>query len=154
MLVLDAGRVRQSGTPDEVYRRPVDPFVADFVGSFNTVPVRVEPRGAGAIAHVGAQSLELPSASAPAGPALLLVRPEELTVSRAGAPGNGLRGRISDVDFAGPVVALTVEVEDVTLRVLALSPGVLADPSLAPGAEVWVSVPVHDVQLAPAADGG
>ena len=44
--------------------------------------------------------------------ARLLVRPEELTVGGAAsdAPPGALRGRIADVDFAGPVGALTVEV--------------------------------------------
>lgn len=153
MLVLDAGRVRQTGTPDQVYRRPVDAFVADFVGSFNAIPVRVEPRGDGAVVRLGRQSLLLPTASAPAGPARLLVRPEELTVRADGdgsAQPGALRGRIADVDFAGPIVTLTVEIERISIRVLALSPGVLADARLAPGAEVWVTVPVQDVQLAPA----
>jgi ABC-type Fe3+/spermidine/putrescine transport system ATPase subunit len=150
MLVLDAGRVRQSGTPDEVYRRPADAFVADFVGSFNAIPVTVTEVAGGVAVRIGAQSLTLPASSGPsAGPARLLVRPEELSVASAAAP-NALRGHISDVDFAGPVVTLAVEIEGATVRVLALSPSVLADPSLTPGAAVWVSVPVHAVQLTPA----
>jgi ABC-type Fe3+/spermidine/putrescine transport system ATPase subunit len=157
MLVLDAGRVRQSGTPDEVYRRPADAFVADFVGSFNAVPVEIERRGGAVVARIGTQSLEVPAAAAGDGPARLLVRPEELSVRVADAPGapdGTLRGRISDVDFAGPVVTITVDVEHVPVRVLALSPRVLADPAIMPGAEVWISVPLRDVQLAPAAEGG
>jgi ABC-type Fe3+/spermidine/putrescine transport system ATPase subunit len=153
MLVLDAGRVRQSGTPDEVYRKPADGFVADFVGSFNVLPVTVE----GARARVGAQTLPLSAdLRAPDGPARLLVRPEQLTMRRAAADDpavdGALRGRIADIDFAGPVVTITVEVDDVPVRVLALSPTVLADPSLAPGAAVWVSVPVAEIRLAPARD--
>jgi putative spermidine/putrescine transport system ATP-binding protein len=147
MLVLDSGRVRQAGTPDEVYRRPVDAFVADFVGSFNSIPVTLD----GAVARIGRQSLRLPpEVAVPAGDsARLLVRPEELTVGGAAsaAPPGALRGRIADVDFAGPVVALTVEVEDVPIRALALSPGVLADPSLVPGAEAWLAVTMDGVQL-------
>lgn len=153
MLVLDAGRVRQTGTPDQVYRRPVDAFVADFVGSFNAIPVHVEPRGDGAVVSLGRQSLLLPTTSAPAGPARLLVRPEELIVRADGddsAQPSALRGRIADVDFAGPIVTLAVEIEGLSIRVLALSPSVLADARLVPGAEVWVTVPVQDVQLAPA----
>ena len=33
IAVLDAGRVRQVGTPDEVYSRPQDRFVAGFLGT-------------------------------------------------------------------------------------------------------------------------
>jgi ABC-type Fe3+/spermidine/putrescine transport system ATPase subunit len=153
MLVLDAGRVRQSGTPDEVYRQPADGFVADFVGSFNALAVTVK----GTRIRVGAQTLPLsPGLQALDGPARLLVRPEQLTVRRAGddeaAADGALRGRIADIDFAGPVVTITVDVDDVPVRVLALSPTVLSDPSLAPGAAVWVSVPVDEIRFAPARD--
>jgi putative spermidine/putrescine transport system ATP-binding protein len=144
MLVLDGGRVRQAGTPDEVYRRPADAFVADFVGSFNSIPVTVSD----GVARIGRQSLTLPDGLGGNGAARLLVRPEEVTVGGAATPPPGaLRGRIADVDFAGPVVALTVDVEDVPIRALALSPGVLADASIVPGAEAWLSVTMDGVQL-------
>jgi ABC-type Fe3+/spermidine/putrescine transport system ATPase subunit len=147
MLVLDGGRVRQAGTPDEVYRRPADAFVADFVGSFNSIPVTLS----NGVARIGHQSLRVPeSVEHPGeGEARLLVRPEELTVGSlpGDAPAGALRGRIADLDFAGPVVALTVEVEDVPIRALALSPGVLADPSLVPGAEAWLAVAMDGAQL-------
>src|SRR5258705_4487795 len=35
ILVLDEGKVLQSGTPEEIYRRPANRFVADFVGHCN-----------------------------------------------------------------------------------------------------------------------
>ena len=38
IAVFDAGRIRQIGTPYEVYSRPADQFVADFVGIANFVP--------------------------------------------------------------------------------------------------------------------
>ncbi len=150
MLVLESGRVRQTGTPDEVYRRPVDAFVADFVGSSNAVPVLVESRGAEAAVRLGGQTLSMPGPASITGAAQLLVRPEELivcSVANSDPPPDALRGWITDIDFAGPVVTLRVRVEDVSLRVLALSPSVLADPSLEPGAEVWVSVPISSLQL-------
>jgi ABC-type Fe3+/spermidine/putrescine transport system ATPase subunit len=153
MLVLDAGRVRQAGTPDEVYRQPADAFVADFVGSFNAVPVTVE----GGTARVGSQSLALPEErrTMADGPARLLVRPEQLAVRRAAGeerPAGALRGRVTDVDFAGPIVTITVDVDGVFVRALALSPAVLADPALVPGAAVWVTVPVDEVRLTDAED--
>lgn len=37
IAVMDGGKVRQIGTPDEVYRRPADEFVARFVGAVNVV---------------------------------------------------------------------------------------------------------------------
>ena len=39
VVVLDQGAIVQSGTPEEVYHRPNSPFVADFVGADNRLPV-------------------------------------------------------------------------------------------------------------------
>jgi len=52
IAVMAEGRIRQLGTPDEIYRRPVDRFVASFVGDVNVLRARLE-RIDGAIATVG-----------------------------------------------------------------------------------------------------
>jgi sulfate transport system ATP-binding protein len=42
VVVLNSGRIEQVGTPDEVYDRPVSPFVAGFIGETNALPVTVQ----------------------------------------------------------------------------------------------------------------
>ena len=44
VVVMNAGRIEQSGTPHDVYYHPVNRFVADFVGTANIMPVRVTGR--------------------------------------------------------------------------------------------------------------
>ena len=41
IAILDAGRVAQIGTPEEIYNRPNSPFVASFMGAANVVPLRM-----------------------------------------------------------------------------------------------------------------
>jgi ABC-type Fe3+/spermidine/putrescine transport system ATPase subunit len=41
IAILDAGRVAQIGTPEEIYKQPNSPFVASFMGASNVVPLRV-----------------------------------------------------------------------------------------------------------------
>ena len=41
MVILDAGRIAQVGTPEEVYQRPASAFVAAFMGAENAYPVNV-----------------------------------------------------------------------------------------------------------------
>ena len=41
IVILDAGRVAQIGTPEEIYNRPNSPFVASFMGAGNIVPLRL-----------------------------------------------------------------------------------------------------------------
>ncbi len=42
IVVMDAGRIAQVGTPEEVYDRPASPFVASFMGAENTIALEVE----------------------------------------------------------------------------------------------------------------
>ncbi|QCJ00949.1 ABC transporter ATP-binding protein [Agrobacterium larrymoorei] len=44
VVVMNAGRIEQSGTPNEVYYNPVNRFVADFVGTANIMPVQINGR--------------------------------------------------------------------------------------------------------------
>src|SRR5439155_26135358 len=41
IAVMDAGRIRQTGAPEELYARPADAFVADFIGIANFVPATI-----------------------------------------------------------------------------------------------------------------
>ncbi|SHE51153.1 putative spermidine/putrescine transport system ATP-binding protein [Kaistia soli DSM 19436] len=47
VAVFSEGRIRQVGTPEDIYQRPNTPFVADFVGSSNVLPPALVERLAG-----------------------------------------------------------------------------------------------------------
>ena len=76
IVVLSAGRVMQAGSPRELYERPANLFVAQFIGSpkMNVVPVRVTE---GRIALEGQAGIAAP---APAGATHLGVRPEHIAL--------------------------------------------------------------------------
>ncbi len=84
MMVLNAGRVEQIGTPAEVYARPASLFVAGFIGSppMNLLPVQCDPSGLPAVdSPSGAQScpLALPSLGNDLPARVVLgIRPEHL----------------------------------------------------------------------------
>jgi ABC-type Fe3+/spermidine/putrescine transport system ATPase subunit len=42
VVVMDQGRIAQIGTPEEVYHRPISPFVAAFMGADNTIGLEIE----------------------------------------------------------------------------------------------------------------
>ena len=81
MLVMNAGRVEQIGTPEEVYNRPATTFVAGFIGS---PPMNLQ-RGvaAGASFSIGGATLTLPEAAPTQGEVILGVRPEHIDNWRA-----------------------------------------------------------------------
>ncbi len=42
IAVMNKGRILQTGTPEEIYRNPGEPFIADFIGSANFLEARIE----------------------------------------------------------------------------------------------------------------
>jgi iron(III) transport system ATP-binding protein len=103
---MQAGRVVQSGSPSELYARPVSPFVAGFFGPVNRFPGRVA-RGL----------VETPVGTAPAdgladGAAVeAIVRPEALHV-RSPPRGGGLRARVLVRRDLGPVHLIRLRLAD------------------------------------------
>ncbi len=91
MIVLNAGRMEQFDTPENVYARPASTFVAGFIGSPPMNLLAGEVRADGCFATGGA-ALALPEgARAPRSGALILgVRPEHLAFDAAGWAGGVL----------------------------------------------------------------
>jgi sn-glycerol 3-phosphate transport system ATP-binding protein len=78
MIVMNAGRIEQIGTPEEVYGRPQTPFVAGFIGS---PPMNLLAGTAdGTRFTIGGQPLALPAPAPRRGPLLLGLRPEHAQV--------------------------------------------------------------------------
>ena len=95
LAVLDAGRIVQVGTPEEVYRRPKNAFVANFLGETNLRRGTLEAREADATAVVATAIGRLASASVPAetavgAPVLLSLRPEAFRVLADGESREGV----------------------------------------------------------------
>jgi sn-glycerol 3-phosphate transport system ATP-binding protein len=85
MIVMNAGRMEQVGTPDEVYHRPATTFVASFIGS---PPMNlIKGMADGSRFTAGGQTLSLPNAAPRSGELIIGLRPEHTGLSRASAPG-------------------------------------------------------------------
>ena len=111
MIVMNAGRMEQIGTPEEVYQRPATTFVAGFIGS---PPMNLlKGHAQGAQFNVAGPSLSLPAAAPRNGELILGVRPEHASLDPNAGAGWPLRvemiemlgaerlvhGRIGDAPF-------------------------------------------------------
>ena len=85
MIVMNAGRMEQIGTPEEVYQRPATTFVAGFIGSPPMNLLRGQADGSRF--SVGGHSLNLPAAAPRAGELILGLRPEHAELRPAGPQG-------------------------------------------------------------------
>ena len=75
-------------SPAQLYKNPATPFVADFVGLTNRLHCRV----AGGVAQVLGGAVPLLAGSAGDGLAIVLVRPEGVTIAPVGSGGSGGSG--------------------------------------------------------------
>ncbi|TCK28326.1 spermidine/putrescine transport system ATP-binding protein [Ancylobacter aquaticus] len=106
IVVMQDGGIAQIGTGEDIYARPANRYVADFIGEANLLPL--EASADGALRIVGETEL-LPylapdGASAPT----LLIRPEEIRIGAAPDGGVGLSGTLTDRVFIGNATRLFV----------------------------------------------
>ena len=98
MIVMNAGRMEQFGTPEEVYQSPATTFVAGFIGS---PPMNlIAGHGEGTAFHTGGQVLALAVAPPRSGPLLLGLRPEHCELVDS-AGGSGWQLRVEVVEMLG-----------------------------------------------------
>ena len=113
IVVMRNAVVEQSDTPDAIYRRPSSVFVADFIGRSNFLPVeKVEKvkNGEGEITIQG-KSMTVPAhpEAAKSKKAVLLVRPESISVKAAKKESGPGIGRVKNVVFYGNHVEYEIE---------------------------------------------
>jgi spermidine/putrescine transport system ATP-binding protein len=130
IAVMSAGKALQVGAPDEVYERPANRFVADFIGETNFLAGVLEARepGAAGAAALGVVRLSdgtalravLRDAEAAVGAAAAIaVRPEKIGLHPASAavatgpvPMSELRGRVVEAHYIGTDTRYRVRMAD------------------------------------------
>jgi iron(III) transport system ATP-binding protein len=104
---MNRGRIEQIGGPREIYERPVNQFVADFIGTTNFLDATVSGPDAGeGFYRVRCQLGELKAfaheALTPSDKVVLSVRPEDIHLSETRPPGENVwEGRIDQKVFLG-----------------------------------------------------
>ena len=128
MAVLEQGRILQTGTPAEVYKRPNSRFVAGFIGEANFVPGKVIRAGGGE-AFVETPIGQIRGSLAIVGeePAIgaeitVLIRPETLSLSQMPPDENAFAGTIGEAVYYGEVAHYEFESNGIKLAISELNP--------------------------------
>jgi iron(III) transport system ATP-binding protein len=126
IAVMDRGRISQVGSPQDIYFRPVNPFVARFVGATNLLSGRLlrAVDGSGEVEVLGGRHIRclVPQAIDDPASVSVSIRPESIKlVARsekvAQANGNCLAGHISAVTFLGSARRVEVTSDGINLQV-------------------------------------
>ena len=106
VVIMNEGRVEQSGTPEEVYERPATPFVYGFLGDVNLFHGRLDQ---GRV-NIGANHLEAPEwANARDQEAVAYVRTYDVELTPSSSGPGSIEVMIHHVRAFGPVVRLELK---------------------------------------------
>jgi molybdopterin-binding protein len=166
-ILLDAGRVLQYGPPDEVFRRPASPYIAEFLGAENVLAGTVRVLGDAPPDWLAGEAPAVPSpryhaiefrsggltiytvGDAADGPAYAVIRAEEIMLARGVSPSsarNRFHGVIDEMATLGALTRVTVIVGETPL-VAALTTRSAHELGLSEGLEVYASFKAMGVHL-------
>ena len=137
IAVMNAGKVDQLGTPEDIYDRPQSEFVARFIGASNVI--KGEARDENHVAFAGA-TLRVVGAKLKAGQsAAVAIRQHDIQLSTQApqSPDNTVKATVTRQVFLGASRDYMVETADGTTLRIVTSTG----NSVAKGTEVWLTLP-------------
>jgi putative spermidine/putrescine transport system ATP-binding protein len=114
LVLMNKGTIQQIGSPEDLYSRPANLFVADFIGRANVIRGRLETPGS--FASVGGMAVRCPTnvqgngAMTGDGSAALVLRPERIALSSAPVTGpiNAIAGRVERLTYLGALTEYLV----------------------------------------------
>jgi spermidine/putrescine transport system ATP-binding protein len=134
IFVMRDARIVQFGPPAEVYDRPANRFVAEFLGTTNLIPAW---RTNGSV-HTELGNL-VPRVHPAWEKGFLSIRPEKIIVRSAKPAANGIRAIISEVIYRGDHLDVYVQPGNIHLRGMPGSP-------LTPGQQIWLELPSRQLE--------
>ena len=143
IVVMDAGRIAQAGTPQQLYEQPGSAFVAGFMGEAMLFPAVADADGTVALGPLVLR----PRMAVKSGPVKVAVRPEAWRIHRQGA--GLLPARLDKRAYLGAVHEYTF---DTTLGHIFVVSSDL-DDVLAVGDDVQLSLGVHGVSVVGSTEG-
>lgn len=111
MAVMNQGVCQQVGTPDEIYQKPVNAFVAQFVGNANIIKGTVQNSGAIEISpdwRLNRDDLDM--SLKPGQKVSVSIRPESFVFENNKTGNNSFQGKIKNKRLSGAIVEYQVEV--------------------------------------------
>jgi molybdate transport system ATP-binding protein len=146
VVVMEEGRIVQTGTPGQIVRRPLSRYVAELVG-VNLLRGRAERTRIALADGSRIAAADMP----PAGEVLAIVRPAAVALHRRepeGSPRNVWRTTVDDLE--GDASRVRVRLRAPAGLVAEVTPAAVGELGLAPGASVYATVKATDVAVYPA----
>jgi len=134
IVVLNKGKIEQMGPPQDLYEHPASPFVTEFLGAVNVLPIE-SILAMTTIRDEAPLPLDLPG---PGGPSLVYVRPHDLEVTRQSDDRPAWFARIRRLTPLGGLVRLELNLRDGTNLLVSLTRERCLELNLAGGDDIYV----------------
>lgn len=125
IAVINHGNIMQVGSPDEIYFRPNNAFVANFVGHSNRIPgrvVAVERDGTRTLRRISTAIGEIRSTAqsqvSEGEDALCIIRPQAFLLAGTGVEENVFEAQLTARTFLGDFVEATADVGEMSLGIV------------------------------------
>ena len=141
IIVMNAGRIEQQGTPRDLYERPSTPFLARFMGESNPASGRATRLSPSRVrVQLGDASLEIEDGSARDGEVTVAVRPEAIFVESVPGPAGALAGKLAGTIAKASYLGTHMEYSIDTAAGMLFATCPKVDRPLAPGDKVALSL--------------
>ena len=108
IAVINDGQLMQLGTPNEIYRRPENAFIADFIGESSLLPAKIK----NGVANIGLKKLKGAQKMKKDGDFMLVVRPEKLFIAnKQERDANHFEGLVEDSIFQGESQLMVIKLD-------------------------------------------
>lgn len=138
MIILYNGQILQSGTPDRIFKKPKNRFVADFVGIENVMSGQIESSSDGLV-KIKTDSITVFTLTEKVGKVNFTVRPDEITVSRERmqtSARNTIQGEVNEIIDTGSLIKLLVDTGE--LFTVFITRESLSELNITIGTRVWL----------------
>ena len=141
--VMSAGKLQQVGSPKEIYTRPVNRFVASFIGETNFLPGK---REAGGVRLATGDLIEVAAGGAAGQAVTVTIRPEQVRLGPAGEAGT-IAATITNLVYFGTDTHCHVGLADGSEAVARLQSPASGEVGLALGDKVGLRLPPGAAQV-------
>jgi putative spermidine/putrescine transport system ATP-binding protein len=110
VVVMNAGRIEQVGTPFEIYNFPQTEFAAQFVGTLNTLQAQVRDAASGCLVVDGQEVLAASNldGAQPGENVSVSIRPERISFNGETQKANVIEATLDSISFLGSIVRIQV----------------------------------------------
>lgn len=146
VLIVENGKITQSGTPADLAQRPATPYAAALAG----LNLLTGSNDAGSLTVESSAQVLSTSDTQTTGPVLITINPNAIALHASqpgGSPRNSWETSVRTVEGSGDIIRVTLA-DPLPLNV-DVTPGAVEAMSLVPGAAVWASVKATEVFVYP-----